>query len=88
MGVEDEEHCPDVFVAVSHRNSWKIVTLSGGLELTGFLEGLLFTKDTSLENIKNYHHGNSQPAYFSDHYIQPINEQAFEKIMGYLQKYK
>jgi hypothetical protein len=88
VGREDEDHYPDVFVAIGDRNRWEIVTLPDGLTLRGFLEGLLFTKNTSLENIKNYNHGDPQPAYFNEHYVLPINNQAFEKIMDYLQKYK
>lgn len=88
IGIEDEEHQPDLFVAVSNRNSWKIVRLANGLMVDGFLEGLLFTRNTCLENIKNYRHGDSRPAYFKEHYILPLSDRSFESIMEYLQKYK
>lgn len=88
IGRQNEDHYSDVYVAVGNRNRWKIVTLSDGLTLRGFLEGMLFTKNTSLENIKRYRHGDPQPVYFNEHYVVPVNEKFFEGLMEYLQKYK
>lgn len=87
VGREDEEHCPDVFVAVGREKRWRIITISGSM-LEGFLAGIMLTKGIPLENIKNYSYGEAQPAYFKEHFVLPIYEKSFQGVIEHLQKYK